>query len=1439
MSIVPKLYLNNNPMTAEEGSLAFARNMRIDNDGCLVSDGGYADITLPDNQTTKIVGHVVGLNDKVYFFTHDNNVSHIYEYDEIANTSVEINSGWKYSGGTITGYVNTNISGEIILTVAEVLNGVDIPLKHINLSYCTASDNESLYTQTPEVPIANLTLYDTYIKTIPNGVYVFFIRYEIRKDIYTNWFLCSRPIFGGVSEKLNTAQGGLKYINLHKDSAKSFILDLTYINESAKAYYSGFQIGFIITHDEATDARIWKSFNMTTTRLYFDYEEIEETNIDELLETTYRILNVNNVTSFKNKLYISNYNESDFNPDVTDILSKITLGIDTLNDPLASYKSIVFQNLALEYNSLVGYYDALRDGVNTHYPIFNSIYVNSLITSNTFDFYFTDLAKEDTIEVDRCAKFDVHWKDSNQSYLTTVFRIKNNLLQSALFGTDSDEEYGNGEIGLEIQDFVGSAPNITYILVPDTDTYHPTSKHSWYDEGLTFSYAPINSGDSTSLSYGRDGVYFCNRNSAIVQVSGSSAIGYISRHADLTPLRKATIHDNIVSEIKGKSFMQMAYIEITSGGKVYKIGYNSTMEDKYYAGSSYYTNHVAPDGMRYGVDITINDMTNSLKYKIISTLRSYIVGIDDNGVIVLNIDNDIIHCSSMAFKFFKYEFSVENEDIMDDEHAWYRRYYINLKKTKYTAIGTFTVKNNIIQITIDNDEYAQQGTLMPNSTYQPYIHLVDKYGVVTNGFKLANTISITGDSYADSLALRLKYSIDSTISQLNLKDYKAFFVSLENIGDIAIQLFDIQKVEDNYIASSLELDTMLYSANDEITIIDGDGVAITTAAKYYPSGTNNPIEAFGNCGYVAWVPEANDDTDYTNYNLFIKVTRSRSGKQKQLKKATPYIPLTAATNVAVTDGSYDGHVCLVKKPSYGLSSSIYVSGNEIFSTTRTNTLTLQDFKSYIQLQTSMTFVIKSTYNLNYLSLTEDLNDIYYSIGMASSGVKQLIKAVNSLTLSNIYELKSMYRDYHNKLFSEATVYNKTRFDNTIRVSNVLLDESFNNSVFKFEATNYYNIPTDRGILISLFSIGNVIYAHCESSLFKFNGNQTIMATDRDIKLAEADPFNNGVEQVIDSQYGYGGIKDKHNSCITYDAYYFYDWRAKHIFKYEGNGQLTAIDGPIKEFIQSDVYDGCVMVDDNKNNRLIIYMYNTANATSKKICLTYNYKSKSFISIIDFKCIEYKIFSTRNNTYTYAAGLRKIFTNAITIPTNTSTTAGDTIRSIYGNNVTQPSKIFNTYTDILDDLMNVSILFFAKQSEIEIIDSVRITAKFKDNILDSNKQVNYSRRTDDIPISKVIITTDMCTSTEVNTEVNDAARPNTLLDYKGFKYDKGSWVCNYFRNSLNSNNIYSYPNQPRVGQTPNSDNNSLVYGRYFIVNIAFKRNKAVKLEDVTITTNPYR
>ena len=198
----------------------------------------------------------------------------IYEYDEITGIINLVRCAWTYHGGKINGCVSVNNTGEEILTICEydVPNNYLIPIKHINLSNCSLQDNESIYTQAPNIPITNLLFTGTYSETIPNGVYQFFIRYEIRDDFYTNWFPCSTELSTGVRKVVDTIQGSIRYADLRMDSDVSFVFGVNHLYKQYTKNYKSFQIGFILSHDNGVFARSWKSFPMNKQEIYFDYD---------------------------------------------------------------------------------------------------------------------------------------------------------------------------------------------------------------------------------------------------------------------------------------------------------------------------------------------------------------------------------------------------------------------------------------------------------------------------------------------------------------------------------------------------------------------------------------------------------------------------------------------------------------------------------------------------------------------------------------------------------------------------------------------------------------------------------------------------------------------------------------------------------------------------------------------------------------------------------------------------------------------------------------------------------------------------------------------------------------------------------------------------------------------------------------------------------------
>ena len=112
-----------------------------------------------------------------------------------------------------------------------------------------------------------------------------------------------------------TSFGSIKYINTNRSSDNSFTFTVEHLTQDSIKYYQSFQIGFICSSDDTVVARAWKHFNFDVTTINFDYKDSDSYDIEvsDLTKPTYQLYNVGNVTSFKNKLYISNYKETNFN----------------------------------------------------------------------------------------------------------------------------------------------------------------------------------------------------------------------------------------------------------------------------------------------------------------------------------------------------------------------------------------------------------------------------------------------------------------------------------------------------------------------------------------------------------------------------------------------------------------------------------------------------------------------------------------------------------------------------------------------------------------------------------------------------------------------------------------------------------------------------------------------------------------------------------------------------------------------------------------------------------------------------------------------------------------------------------------------------------------------------------------------------------------------
>lgn len=1333
--------------------------------------------------------------------------------------------------------IDTQIATEFVRKAI----GTFVPIKHINLNYCTYLDDETIYSQAPKVPITNLNLEATYAKTIPNGVYVFYIRYQIREDVYTDWHLCSKPIFAGISEDVSTIQGGLRYINLHKDSAKSFVFSVDHVNGEAKKLYKKFQLGFIISHDEAVDARTWKTFDIETTNVYFDYDEIEEANIDDLTKTTYEIYNVGNVSSFKNKLYISNYIESDFNPtDTVELAKQITIGVDKNNTVVQTHQLKVGDK-SLKWNSTKNYYDSTSTGGS----------LKSCIEESILDISVGNASKVDNASKGTGILPKTHnkifelvgeWHGKQNPDLFAITSLNSNIIgNTKLFGTNFNYNYAalDGKVGVE---YLGKSQGNSYngglwFFVPSMANPHP-----FYNLGLTIGFGMLRGSDDAKDIV--NGVLPFNQATlqrGFISSKVPDTLAWVTRDENFdNDSSKRRIQTYIKEEITSRSAYIEGYCFVTYGGKYYKIGYSPEFDN---------SNFIINLNDSGKIDKNKNEIKVAIKNKIVEAIKNNICGINESGHIILKLGDKEIEVNNIGVIYKEYNFVCDDPNESEDGNNYTLTWTPNLETTDYHYNCTISFKNGIIESSSDDTSFVHQdSTLMPFSKYKVYAHFVDEHGIITNGRYIKTIDNVYGINSNIDL-INLKY----TVGDINTNKYKAFFLSIANVGNKIIETFNYSKDGYNHYLHSIELDSLLYNLNSGIRIIDNMGRIITKNAHYYSSGSypseiDNTGLAFGNCGYITWNDseidsnyyDANDHPVFDNEVLFIEIENKDEAKTSdKLIKATNYLPLTKTTDKVINNGFYGSYFCLIKKPDFEVSSHLYVSGSDIYA--KDNYLNLTEISSTQSITDSPVIPVRSNFNLNYLNLSEDITNQILRIG---NDDKRIAKVINSSILSFIYQLNAMYKDFYNHYFRAVTDYARTDFNNTVRVSNVLSDETFNIDVFKFEPNDYYNIPTDRGIIVKMFSISNEILVHTKGSLYKFDANNTIVGEDKDVKLKESNPFDTGITQIFDSQYGYGGIDNEEAGCITFDSYFFYDKFSKHIFGYHGNGQIITIDNNIVEFLRYYKPEFCRTLHDERNNR-VLFEFKANNDNNKNIngkdmiTISYNYKAKNFISFHDLNLIN--TFNTRLKCYSYCnKSLLSLFESTNTID---DTSMANSTWKIFGD-ATKTCIIKCVPQQYIPEKspFQIDIIMFTKETFREIINTVKYYSKYiENNIYINDAKMNYLDTPivqADNPIIRFYIKTDRCLSNIIDTTIDDTERPNSLMDYKGFKFDLGSWNANYFRNVYNDANVYEYPDQKGIGRNLVSDNNSLMYGRYFILHFEFNKEIPSIFEDIFINTQQY-
>ena len=1456
--IVSKLNLNKTPSTVESNSLVFSKNIRLDIDGSIHRDYGVfpmsihkgkkinslvnyktilnriisdiADLTEAENVenyillsythlnwisgkeikdennnviaskgTYKIVGIIPNSNEFYIFINGtcsrgtDSNNKDIIEtynfiicYDEKEDRFYPCNCNWNWSGGTITGCVINNLLGEKILNIGEKNSSTLVPLKCINLNNSTIGDDERIYTQTANIPITNLNYIGSFNYVIPNGVYQFFVRYKIRENFYTDWFPASKELFAGNKNVTNTSFGTVKFVNTHRDSDNSFKFSVEHLFIDQKYNYESFQIGFIISHDDAIMARAWKHFDFNVNTINFDYNarDAYEIEVVDLLKSAYQLYDVGNITSFKNKLYVANYKETDFNENYQDLANEIGIEITDQSSASGYGGNAIIERTVNGKKVIAG----LKIGEEEYLFSGDNGIIYKLLNLNTYDNITIKDVIDDAIKLN--ARGYVHCVARQWDITISGNKESLELAQDKFRNKFSGNGYSN------------------------------------------FSY--------TNLI-------------EKIKVDGR----YINVVQDKTELL-----NNILSAIYNKTrYLNENCVFINNSGIEDQQIDIEIIRSCSYDYTQWVSEGIEPDNLETENDSGINRPSNSS-----------IGGNNEGYYKTTTIDSSYTQTISLR--------------LLGD-------------RSKYKAT--------------DSALLLGYTTLIPYQKYKFYIHYVKQNGEITNGYYCNG---ITGGIKTVPYKSAVDSIIFPKFTNIKLpKGYVACFFSIVHVENTVATVFNISMRNTYGEASCMDINVGLMPGSDNMTIKQGytgenveDSVnpdfptdsiepqtdtetteIKTNTAKYYYSSDASNIRYFGADGVIRFDSDSNITSGKIAY-LVNDYTIS-DAEDIQLTKCTPFINPNTLSKVSDTStenvySSFDdmnllGFICAINPlhrdrtiKYYTDGSSVYIKKNvenavdgtgEYFSLVELKNH-LQDSTTYDERITALNITatnieyVYSNYNLNYLGLNEDPIETYKtyydnkSEDTTNTTVPSgsiVLRLFKSLIMSSTYMLPAMYKTYTKKTYSIYKRNEITEFNNTIRASKLEGDESSIN-IYKFEPNDYYNVPTNRGLIVNLISVGDAILVHTEDSMFKFSGSNTIQSSDGEIQPTETNVFDTGVSEVFGSDFGFAGLQYKNDHIVTENGYIFFDRDSRIVYMYSGQGQIVKLSDSIEKLFRHRPIENIRFANDYYNNRffmsILFYEDYITTEDGKEVIkqryypvtLSFNFTEdvKSFVSLHDF--YYGYAFNTKTKCYFLASDRQDIciidkehkgcytkleLTNdKLYLQRKEITTIVLADNDIVGTTTTTYN--INLYDSIVDIINN------SNYEDVKTLNAInwcgnKITSEFRNIDKSNDVTLNMVEEVNDtVPCKYIRIYSDTCMSDLLPCIARSNDKSISSTDYTKYPfYNQGTWSFNYFRNILNAKNNRN----PLSG-----DNNSLIEGKYFVVRFVFDTD--FKLETLYLNIN---
>ena len=413
--------------------------------------------------------------------------------------------------------------------------------------------------------------------------------------------------------------------------------------------------------------------------------------------------------------------------------------------------------------------------------------------------------------------------------------------------------------------------------------------------------------------------------------------------------------------------------------------------------------------------------------------------------------------------------------------------------------------------------------------------------------------------------------------------------------------------------------------------------------------------------------------------------------------------------------------------------------------------------------------------------------------------------------------------------------------NVIRRSDVIGDESLEESWRNFRANNYKVIHSSKGGITNLLGVGNIFLIHCEHTLLAIDRNQMLKTNDKDVQGKMPDTFEVDPIDMMTSYHGYGGLQIINAWTLNHAGYFFVDSDNSKIFNYD-NGKIFDLTEPIRKAIEYRKIVKAAFITDIKHDRVFMCIYyadliNANNNNVKALTLSYSISRKKFISIHDFIFTER--LETKTNCYFYSFDTDIQLNNTLQLRVgapvvNTAlpdlyVQAKKEICCDYGNLAYQNNEYPSGFRNIEDEATAgtkkafysyVDVIFNLDYEHIQVLNSIRYILskpddeheKLPEEVLDKEYNRNgiclYEPNVLNSPLLNTLfslkkyagnilrIYTDKTDSNYLDIDISNDDNVNKDYDagdgevsnaYQYPYYDKGVWNLNYFRNILGGGN----------------------------------------------------